>query len=493
MKMLNKLIIASICLSVITPVIVPCVTEAATENVITEKEEKHTLFQESEETLEITNSDDIEDVLKTESENRIKSLENESPEPDKEQNKKKEADDKDTNESIPDPSKYTEIKIEGKKMYVSVKGNEWINENGYWHFIKDGQLVKGWYRMSKSDGEKTSHWSYFDSKNGRIYTGWHRMGKAEGEKTPHWSYFGAVGWIRTGWQQMGRGTGNSFGENQAKHWSYFGGNGWLQTGWKCFTKSDGEKSPHWSYFGGNGWLRTGWQQMGKGTGNSYGENSTKHWSYFGGNGWLRTGMQSMGTSANPDGKNKQHSSFFGGNGWLVENKAFTYSNVQYIANSKGWLTQVKSEYDKTLWRAHQLLAKVTNDSMTKDQKLRTSFNHIRDSYPEVRPRTPHYSGAGWHLLYANDIFVNKKGNCFSCCAAFAFMAKAIGYDNVYAISVNGHGWTEINGLVYDAERERFHKGSYFALSYNTPIGTQDALEQYQWIKTAKSPYAKVKI
>ena len=472
MKMLNKLIIASICLSVITPVIVPCVTEAATENVITEKEEKHTLFQESEETLEITNSDDIEDVLKTESENRIKSLENESPEPDKEQNKKKEADDKDTNESIPDPSKYTEIKIEGKKMYVSVKGNEWINENGYWHFIKDGQLVKGWYRMSKADGEKTSHWSYFDSKNGRIYTGWHRMGKAEGEKTPHWSYFGADGWLRTGWQQMGRGTGNSFGENQAKHWSYFGGNGWLQTGWKCFTKSDGEKSPHWSYFGGNGWLRTGWQQMGKGTGNSYGENSTKHWSYFGGNGWLRTGMQSMGTSANPDGKNKQHSSFFGGNGWLVENKAFTYSNVQYIANSKGWLTQVKSEYD---------------------QKLRTSFNHIRDSYPEVRPRTPHYSGAGWHLLYANDIFVNKKGNCFSCCAAFAFMAKAIGYDNVYAISVNGHGWTEINGLVYDAERERFHKGSYFALSYNTPIGTQDALEQYQWIKTAKSPYAKVKI
>ena len=95
-------------------------------------------------------------------------------------------------------------------------------------------------------------------------------------------------------------------------------------------------------------------------------------------------MQSMGTSANPDGKNKQHSSFFGGNGWLVENKAFTYSNVQYIANSKGWLTQVKSEYDKTLWRAHQLLAKVTNDSMTKDQKLRTSFNQRQLSGGEAK-------------------------------------------------------------------------------------------------------------
>ena len=73
------------------------------------------------------------------------------------------------------------------------------------------------------------------------------------------------------------------------------------------------------------------------------------------------------------------------------------------------------------------------------------------------------------------------------------MAKAIGYENVYAISVNGHGWTEINGLVYDAERERHHSGSYYALSYNTPIGTQDALEQYQWIFNATNPYAKVKI
>ena len=509
MKKSKALLFASMCAFTVAPVIMPFTTHAATSNEVIENEAADPettaiVLQEANEVPEVSEKEKTV-VVETETikadekagdKALIKMQGNEEQNKSKDQSKADSSAVNDKDVSIPDPSKYTEIKIEGKKMYVSVKGNEWINENGYWHFVKDGKLIKGWRKMTKADGEKTEHWSYFDKTNGRLYTDWHKMGKAEGEKTVHWSYFGGNGWLRTGWQQMGKGTGNSYGENTAKHWSYFGGNGWLRTGWvqlgKGTSEPDGNSAKHWSYFGGNGWLRTGWVQLGKGTSEPDG-NSAKHWSYFGGNGWLRTGLQKMATSANPDGKNKQHLSYFGGNGWLVENKALTYSNVQYIADSKGWLTQVKSEYDKTLWRAHQLLAKVTNDSMTKDQKLRTSFNHIRDSYPEVRPRTPHYSGAGWHLLYANDIFVNKKGNCFSCCAAFAFMAKAIGYDNVYAISVNGHGWTEINGLVYDAERERFHKGSYFALSYNTPIGTQDALEQYQWIKTAKSPYAKVKI
>lgn len=449
MKKLNKLIIASICAAAITPVIVPCATEAATQNesqVLSEK-----------------------------------------------QDKKKKDDSKNTNVSIPDPAKYKEIKIEGEKIYVSIKGNEWINRNGYWHFVKDGQLVKGWHQMTKSDGEKIPHWSYFDNKNGRLYTGWHQMGKAEGEKTVHWSYFGADGWLRTGWQQMGKGTGNSYGENTAKHWSYFGGNGWLQTGWKHLGKSDGEKTPHWSYFGGNGWLRTGWQQMGKGTGNSFGENSTKHWSYFGANGWLRTGMQTMGTNINPDGKNKIHASYFGGNGWLVENKLFAFNNAQYMSDTKGWVSEVKTEHEKTLARAMQLVAKVTNNGMTKEQKLRACYVHIRDSYPEYNPRIPHFAGQGWHITYANDIFVGKDGrkggNCISVGAALAYMAKAIGFENVYAVNGTGHGWAEVNNKVYDAEWERHNEGSFYALSYEP----QDGKPNYKWIFGSSNPYARIKL
>ena len=236
------------------------------------------------------------------------------------------------------------ITIEGTKVNVPVKGNKWVNLKGYWHFVKDGSLVKGWRNLNKADGENTTHLSYFD-KNGRLYTGWHYMAANEGEKKPHWSYFGENGWLRTGWQAMGT-KANPDGKNP-RHMSYFGANGWLRTGWVKFGKGtsepDGNSDVHYSYFGENGWLRTGWQAMGKGTNNPDG-NSARHMCYFGNNGWLRTGLQNMGTALNPDGKNEKHKSYFGDNGWLVTNKSISLvveENLErhvYSADARGWLT-----------------------------------------------------------------------------------------------------------------------------------------------------------
>ena len=397
----------------------------------------------------------------------------------------------------------------------------WIYENGGYKYYKNGTAYTGWHYMGAAEGEKTPHWSYF-AKDGSLYAGWHYMGAAEGEKTPHWSYFGINGWLRTGWVQLGQGTaepdGNSakhwsyFGNNgwlrtgwvqmgqgtaepdgnSAKHWSYFGNNGWLRTGWvqlgQGTAEPDGNSAKHWSYFGNNGWLRTGWVQLGQGTAEPDG-NSVKHWSYFGGNGWLRVGMQTMSTSANPDGNNKVHLSYFGGNGWLVENKSFDFNSKKFIADTKGWVTEVKSEHEKTLARAIELVAKVTNENMSKEQKLRACYNHIRDDYREYNPRIPHYAGEGWHITYANDIFINKGGNCMSVAAALAYMAKAVGFENVYAVNSTGHGWAEVDGKVYDAEWERHNSGSYYGLSYEPEAGKPN----YRSIFSSGNPYARVKL
>jgi len=351
------------------------------------------------------------------------------------------------------PAEDTQVKED-----VPVKEG-WIIENGVYKYYKAGEAYTGWHYMGAAEGEKIPHWSYF-AKDGSLYTGWHNMGTKEGEKTAHWSYFGDNGWLRTGWVQLGKGTANP----------------------------DGNSNRHWSYFGDNGWLRTGWVQLGKGTSNPDG-NSNRHWSYFGENGWLRTGMQTMGTASNPDGGSKQHLSYFGGNGWLVVNKLFTEKNVQYIADSRGWATKVQTEHEKVMARAIQLVEKITNESMTKEQKLRACYIHIRDKYPEYNPRIPHFAGEGWHITYANDIFINKGGNCISVGAAFAYMAAAIGYENVYAVNGTGHGWAEVNGLVYDAEWERHHAGNFYAVSYNDTIGNQ----KYKWIFGSANPYARVKL
>ncbi len=223
---------------------------------------------------------------------------------------------------------------------ASKKG--WRKENGrYRYYGNDGKYYTGWHYMGKAEGETTAHWSYFE-KDGFLTTGWRFFTHADGEKTPHYSYFGANGWLRTDWQKMGKGSANTFDENTKTHWSYFGTNGWLRTGWNQLGKGtsnpDGKKAKHWSYFGINGWLRTGWVQFGKGTSEPDG-NTQKHFSYFGGDGWMRTGLQQMGKGTNNSfgESTTRHLSYFSDKGWLAVNKHITTAGKNYTADSKGWL------------------------------------------------------------------------------------------------------------------------------------------------------------
>ena len=135
----------------------------------------------------------------------------------------------------------------------------------------------------------------------------------------------------------------------------------------------------------------------------------------------------------------------------------------------GKATKVSGESAKTLHKALKLVAKVTTSSMTKEQKLRKLFDYIRSNYTEKNPRIPHYHGADWPIIYANDILDNGVGNCFSYASTFAYCAVAIGYTNVYACNSSGHGWAEIDGKVYDPEWSRHRSGySYYGMSYNEP-------------------------
>ena len=146
---------------------------------------------------------------------------------------------------------------------------------------------------------------------------------------------------------------------------------------------------------------------------------------------------------------------YGGYDWNVEN---------------GRATKVTTEKDKTYHRAFLLLDKVCDRNMSKSDKLWKMFRYIQNAYTELNPRIPHYHGDGWEVLYANDMLVYGKGNCISYGSEFAFLAKAIGYDNCYACHSGGHGWAEIEGKVYDPEWGRhFFDHTYFGIDYyNNP-------------------------
>lgn len=143
----------------------------------------------------------------------------------------------------------------------------------------------------------------------------------------------------------------------------------------------------------------------------------------------------------------------------------------------------------TLQRAQAVVASITNEGMAKEEKLRACFEFVK-TYRGGRPRIPNYTGMDWPVVYANDMFVNDgKGNCFSYAAAFAYMAKAIGYEEVYACHGGGHGWAEVDGLIYDPERNKFDPSfHYYGVSYD-----EKTKVDYKGSIAAGQPWMHVKI
>ena len=164
------------------------------------------------------------------------------------------------------------------------------------------------------------------------------------------------------------------------------------------------------------------------------------------------------------------------------------NGVKWIVTN-GKARKVATRSDEVLFRAAREAAKATNTSMTKQEKLWACFRYCQNTYNEKRPRTPHYLGLDWPLIYADDMFIRDGGNCFSYAAAFAFMAKAIGYTEVYGCNSGGHGWAEIDGRIYDPEWGRHYKNyTYFGLDYD-----EIRNPNYKGAIAAKKPWMYVKI
>ncbi|MCD7736590.1 MAG: hypothetical protein LUI07_06460, partial [Lachnospiraceae bacterium] len=159
----------------------------------------------------------------------------------------------------------------------------------------------------------------------------------------------------------------------------------------------------------------------------------------------------------------------------------------YYADSKGVLSNWKigsTYYDSkgkemdsvavkeftTYLRAVSIAESITTSSMSKSQKLKVCFDWVMSKY--YATMTVGFNYPGWTADHANDHFLYGKGNCFADACALAYLAKAIGYTEVYVCSDSlgkgAHGWCEIDGKVYDplfAQAKSYSK--YYGASYST--------------------------
>lgn len=147
----------------------------------------------------------------------------------------------------------------------------------------------------------------------------------------------------------------------------------------------------------------------------------------------------------------------------------------YYSNGRR-MSQYKSQEYSAYQNARTVIQSVTTKRMTKGQKLETCFRWVmRVHYGGWRRFDQ--GGPAWYAVQANDMFERRRGDCIGYAAVFAYIAKALGYQNVYICANaprsnnHAHAWTEINGRVYDP----LYAGTDgYSQNYNVRYGT------YRW-------------
>jgi len=200
-----------------------------------------------------------------------------------------------------------------------------------------------------------------------------------------------------------------------------------------------------SYYDANGKKLKGMQKIGK-----------KYY-YFDSKGIQRTGWQKI----------KGNYYYF-----KIANKAKgsrvgskTINGIKLRKNGKAKLNAYSKRKLALMVRANKIIESITNAKMTKKQKLEAAFAYTKQHLQSYN-RGGFQSGGDWDMFYAEIPFNTGRADCYSYGAYFAYLANAAG-GKAAAVSSGGHGWAEVDGLVYDANwAKASHVDTYCGMSYS---------------------------
>lgn len=179
--------------------------------------------------------------------------------------------------------------------------------------------------------------------------------------------------------------------------------------------------------------------------------------YFDKKGIQRTGWQKI----------KGNYYFFkienGKKGYMVKSKKV--NGITLKKDGKAKLTTSAKSKLNVMIKANKIVEKATKPTMSKSQKLRKCFDYSTTKF-KYRGSPTFHKTKHWEQNYALDMFDDGHGSCYAYGAAFAFLANAVGYQDVYVVSSGGHGWAEVKGKVYDPSWEITDKShSYYGVDY----------------------------
>lgn len=173
--------------------------------------------------------------------------------------------------------------------------------------------------------------------------------------------------------------------------------------------------------------------------------------------------------------------------WQVPGAHFVHTPQGVMwRDEKGNITAPDTEIKKL---AAAVVEACTTGEMRQERQLKECFDFFVNS--SEYERSMEVPTGDWTSKYAVEMLQNGKGNCYRYAAAFAYIAKGLGYDTKICLgtvtsSLGGrtpHAWTEVkvgdNWYIYDTEMQGAKGSGYYKRTYkNYPAGPLDKQTAY---------------
>ena len=164
------------------------------------------------------------------------------------------------------------------------------------------------------------------------------------------------------------------------------------------------------------------------------------WYYFGEDGYMVTGWLEL------DGKRY----WLGEDGVMAVNTELTIDDVEYTVNEAGEVSELhhykaptvippeeeKSDLHKQVDQmADTILARITNDSMSKEEKARAIYSWVRGNLRYVN-----HSDKGDWVSAAYQGFRTKRGDCYTYYSVSLALLSRCDIPSIEVVRTDGHHW-----------------------------------------------------
>lgn len=136
------------------------------------------------------------------------------------------------------------------------------------------------------------------------------------------------------------------------------------------------------------------------------------------------------------------------NGYLKTDT--TVNGIALKKNGKAKLTSDTRDKVKYLTYANELCSEYLNPSMSRKEALEKMYQLMaKGEIISYYNYGPFQDSKNWDQNYVAYFFDRGIGDCYTAGCVFAYIATALGCEEVYAESSGGHGWCRIGEKYYD--------------------------------------------